>query len=214
MPNRIARFASTRWLWVSLGVMGSAVGQEPLDAPTPITPPPEDGRVWVERNRSAEASTPDSPAMTCYRNARQGGGEAFDCDLAVQVARDSGSRTALAAALNNRALMLAREGRLEPALEDLNAAVVQAPDDPALHGNLGNLLLRLGRPADALRAHDRAVALAPDAAAGYYNRAFSYLALSELDRAGQDVAAARSLIGRQNPVAAPEMPAPGGGRSR
>lgn len=168
----------------------------------------------------------DSPLLECYHRARgiagrpgravvQQGSDAYACDLAVQMARDSGSRTELAAALVNRALLLAADGRPEPALEDLNAALQQTPDDPAIYGTLGNLLLRLERPADALAAHGRAVDLAPSDPRGYYNRAFSYRALGEPARAEQDVAAARSLLERRRaPVRAPETPAPGGDRFR
>src|SRR5690606_24106495 len=97
------------------------------------------------------------PPEACYRAAREGGEDAYVCDLAVQIARDGGSPAQVAAALANRALVLAREGRLEPALADLDAALAATPDDPVLHGNRGNLLLRLGRPAEALAAHSRAV---------------------------------------------------------
>lgn len=145
-----------------------------------------------------------SPALQCYRAAQRAIAgrrpDAYVCDLAVQMARDGVSPEASAAALANRALVLAADDRLEPALGDLQAALTLNPAAPARHalyGNLGNLLLRLGSPADALAAHDQAVALAPDDPGSYFNRAFSYRALGDPARAEQDVRAARSLLERR-----------------
>lgn len=136
------------------------------------------------------ADPADDPARACFATARDGGREAYACDLAVQVARDAGTPRALAAALANRSLVLARAGRLQPALEDLDEALAQTPDNADLYGNRGNLLLRLNRPVDALAAYDRAVALRPDDPVVYYNRAFGYRALGEAQRAAEDVARA------------------------
>lgn len=154
---------------------------------------------WAGAPVAAGAETPtretaQTPAEVCYQAARDGGRDAYACDLAVQVARDAGDRAGLVAALANRSLILRRDNRLEPALEDLNAALGQAPDDAALHSSLGNLLLRLGRPGEALAAHDQAVALAPDDPGTYYNRAFSHRALGDTLRAEEDVAAARARL--------------------
>ena len=198
---------SLPWLWLLIAATGSSPAPDVGEGPAPILPPVQDQAPWVERMRPTQVPAEDSPPVSCYRNASHGRGDAYVCDLAVQVARDSGSPPALAAALNNRALVLAREGRLEPALEDLNAAVTHTPNDPALHGNLGNLLLRLGRSALALRAHDRAIELAPEEAAGYYNRAFSHLALGETALAQQDVAAARTLLRPRMPLKPAGIPA-------
>ncbi|MDZ7668029.1 MAG: tetratricopeptide repeat protein [Gammaproteobacteria bacterium] len=130
------------------------------------------------------------PHNLCYEAARSRAREAYSCDLAVQIARDAGDRQRLLAALANRALVLAADGRLEPALADLDEAVNLAPDDAGLHSRRGNLLLRLGRTADALAAHDRAVELAPEDAGVYYNRAFSLRALGDSAQAAEDVQAA------------------------
>lgn len=160
----------------------------PAGPTTPLTASPEG---------ALDAAPSGDPAAQCYEQARKDGSDAYVCDLAVQMARSSapGSRNrTLAAALNNRALVLADDGRLEPALEDLDAALAQTPEDAGLHGNRGNLLLRLGRPVDALQAHDRAVALAGDDPVGYFNRAFSYLALGDRAAAQRDVETARALL--------------------
>lgn len=160
-------------------------------------------------------SAPAAPRQTgAPASARvPGAGDAYVCDLAVQMARDSGSAQTLAAALTNRAVVLAGEGRLEPALTDLESASQLTPDDPAIHGNRGNLLLRLGRPMEALAAHGRAVELAPQDPGTYYNRAFSYRAVGEPVRAGQDVAAARTLLERRMRFTVPGTREPGAPRS-
>jgi Flp pilus assembly protein TadD len=153
------------------------------------------------------AVPPVDPPLACYQAASEGRSDPYPCDLAVQIARDSGSARALAAALANRAMVLTRLQRLEPALRDLNDAVAAAADNADLHGNRGNLLLRMGRASDALAAHDRAVALAPEDPAVYYNRAFSYQALGDPTRAAADVETARVLLSG-GPVRAPGIRAP------
>jgi tetratricopeptide (TPR) repeat protein len=159
----------------------------------------------------AQAQVPPSPTdpiLACYLAASEGGVDPYPCDLAVQVARDSGSPGALAGALTNRAMVLTRLQRLEPALRDLNDAVAVAPNNADVQGNRGNLLLRMGRAADALAAHHRAALLAPEDPAVYYNRAFSYQALGETSRAAADVETARMLLAG-GPVKAPDIRAPG-----
>lgn len=165
---------------------------------------------------AASSATGQSPAAACYRAARDGGSDAYTCDLAVQMARDPGAGAVsgsdapgLAAALNNRGLVLSNDGRFEPALADFDAALTLRPEDPQLHGNRGNLLLRMGRLVDALNAHDRAVELAPEDPTGYYNRAFGHLALGERDAAERDLATARQLLEPPPAGAAWAAPAPG-----
>jgi tetratricopeptide (TPR) repeat protein len=142
------------------------------------------------------------PALACYRAAVEGSRDAYPCDLAVQVARDAGDAQELAAALANRAMILVRVDRLGPALQDLDAAVQATPGNAQLHGNRGNLLLRMNRPSEALAAHGRAVTLAPEDPASYYNRAFSYQALGDPARASADVASAERLLRGARPEAA------------
>lgn len=186
----------------------------PPDARSPQDPRtnlPDQLRAGRYRNLDDRLVPPPAavPAPeACYRAATTGDGDAYDCDLAVQMARDSGSRAALAAALTNRALVLTAEGRLEPALADLDAALAATPDSAAIHGNRGNLLLRLGRPAEALAAYDRAAVLAPRDPTSYYNRAFGHLALGDPGSAEQDVAAARELLERGSALRPAETSAP------
>ena len=204
-----------------LAVPGATVAQPAGDGVEPAAPeagqaappvrpvaPPRAGRRAAEDPNEAQAA---DPVWTCFEAARdvtanrlgqRGRGideAAYTCDLAVQVARDltdaSGrpDRAALAATLANRSLVLAGAGRLEAALADLDEALGLAPQNSALHGNRGNLLLRLNRPVDALDAHDQAIALAPRDPAGYVNRAFSHRALGNAPAAAEDVARARAL---------------------
>ncbi|MFU8816398.1 MAG: tetratricopeptide repeat protein [Pseudomonadales bacterium] len=170
----------------------------------------------------AGSRAPADPAAECYRIAATGDRDVYPCDLAVQVARDSGSPRDLAAAHANRAMVLARLGRWPAALQDLDIAVQAAPTDADAHGNRGNVLLRLGRPAEALAAHERAVALAPGDPTSYYNRAFSLQALGDFAAADADVAQARELLaGAARPAAGAggqlrgaDTRAPGGARGR
>jgi len=165
---------------------------------------PVEDRSEAVTGAPAAAAEEENPAARCYYAARSGAARSsgadeatYACDLAVRMARDAaaaGGNTVVVAALTNRALVLARTGRPEPALEDMDAALALAPDDPRLHGNRGNLLLRLERLEDALAAHDRAVTLAPRDPAVYYNRAFVYRALGEPALAAEDVARARQLL--------------------
>ncbi|MCW5633691.1 MAG: tetratricopeptide repeat protein [Rubrivivax sp.] len=88
-------------------------------------------------------------------------------------------------------------GQLEDALRTLDAALREAPDKPALHHNRGVLLHRLGRHAEALAAHERALALglgrgAGEAAAGaHYNHGN---VLQALGRGEEALAAYRRAI--------------------
>jgi tetratricopeptide (TPR) repeat protein len=61
-----------------------------------------------------------------------------------------------------RSLLLARVGRVEEALADLNRCVELQPDEPELLVHRGIVLTRLGRYAAALADFDRAVELEPD----------------------------------------------------
>lgn len=194
---------------------GSAGDESTAAAGLPLQVPVED--LSADAGSAAPAGA-ENPAAQCYFAARGdaiGDDATFACDLAVRMARDAaaggGGNTSVIAALTNRALVLADTGRLEPALEDLDAALALAPDDVRLHGNRGNLLLRLGRLQDALAAHDRAVTLAPRNPETYYNRAFVYRALGEPGLAAEDVARARQLLGR---VSAADTREPAGGRGR
>ncbi len=194
-------FARRSGTLLSLVLLAQAAGGQPPVQPTPAGAAPD---------------AAESPLVTCYRQAQGGGKDPYPCDLAVGMAENSGDPAALASALGNRALVLARDGRLEAALADVEAALAALPDDPTLHGTRGNLLLRLGRPAEALAAHDRAVALAPEDPVAYYNRAFSHRAVGAPERAEEDLAAARELSAATPPdrLTVPRTPVEDVGRGR
>lgn len=222
MPSSITITLRTGWLALLLTAAAASGEPAPRDAAEdgaapaadPQRPPARAPGLLEAQPQGLVFSATAEPPLLCYRAARDGHGEAFDCDLAVQMARDSGSPQALAAALSNRALVLTREGRLEPALADLDAAVSATPDNPAVHGNRGNLLLRMGRPDEALAAHHRAVQLAPQDPQGYYNLAFSYIALGEPQQAERELDTVRALLERRVAVRAADTPAADADRSR
>lgn len=69
-----------------------------------------------------------------------------------------------------------------PAAERALAALLRAdPGNPALHYNRGLVLRRLGRPADAVAAHDAALARAPGHANAAFERAACLLDLGRLE---------------------------------
>lgn len=59
-------------------------------------------------------------------------------------------------------------------LDELDAAIARAPDDPALYVERGRLLLLVYEWDRALAEFDRALALDPDAAEAYYQRGLLY----------------------------------------
>jgi tetratricopeptide (TPR) repeat protein len=76
-------------------------------------------------------------------------------------------------------IQLARLLPPEQALEELK----DAPDDQIVSTERGRLLLTLGRPADALSAFGRALALDPNDARAISNRAVALAALGSRDAA-------------------------------
>jgi Flp pilus assembly protein TadD len=62
-------------------------------------------------------------------------------------------------------------GNFEPALEQFQRAVEKNPRDAEALNNLGQVLVRLGRTAEAVPYFDRAIALNPDRWAYHFNRA-------------------------------------------
>jgi tetratricopeptide (TPR) repeat protein len=76
-------------------------------------------------------------------------------------------------------------GQLDAALADTDQALA-ASSDPMLHNLRSDILLRLARPAEAVEALDAAIALAPDNAELWSNRATSREALVRFDDALSD----------------------------
>ncbi len=87
---------------------------------------------------------------------RAGRGAEAATALEQALALPGGPRDAM---LQLAALLHESAGRLEEALATLNLALEMAPTKPALHHNRAVLLQRLNRSAEALLAHERALAL-------------------------------------------------------
>ena len=60
--------------------------------------------------------------------------------------------------------------RTELAVELIKRAIGLNPSVAAAHSNLGNALMDLKRPAEALASYDKAIALNPDIAEPHFNR--------------------------------------------
>jgi Flp pilus assembly protein TadD len=81
-------------------------------------------------------------------------------------------------------------GDFEGALSQYQEAVSRHPEDAESHSNLGQVLVRLGRPAEALPHFDRAIALIEGRWAYHFNRA---RALRLLGRFDESIAAYRTV---------------------
>ncbi len=79
-------------------------------------------------------------------------------------------------------------GKMDSALQHYQQAVDRNPNDAESHSNLGQVLVRLKRPAEALPHFDRAIELIPDRWAYVFNRA---RALGLVGRWEESVAAYR-----------------------
>jgi predicted O-linked N-acetylglucosamine transferase (SPINDLY family) len=101
------------------------------------------------------------------------------------------------AACGNLAIIAAQQGDLAAAERLFRQALALAPN-PEGFNNLGTLLLQQGRPADAIAAHRRAIALRPDYAAAHLALGNALTQHGELDAA---LAAYRELV-RLDPAAA------------
>jgi tetratricopeptide (TPR) repeat protein len=71
------------------------------------------------------------------------------------------------------------KGDLPGSLEQFQAAVDADPSNPEALNNLGQLLVRTGRPRDAIPHFDRAIQLSSDAWAYHFNRARAYALLEQ-----------------------------------
>lgn len=72
-------------------------------------------------------------------------------------------------ALFNLAMIEAQAGRFDLTAQYLREAIVNDPQAAQLHNELGRALLGLGRPAEAIAAFERALALDPDSTAAAEN---------------------------------------------
>lgn len=98
------------------------------------------------------------------------------------------------AMLQLRGTVLADLGQLDLALAATDAALQRAPTHAALYHNKATILQRRHRPAEALKAHERAQALGLDAADAHYNHGNT---LQSLGRNEAALAAYRRALGRE-----------------
>jgi len=115
------------------------------------------------------------------------------------------TRTAAAVDSNAAAVQLGRDerrsgaaayatGDFETSLARYQAAVEQNPSDADAHNGVGQLLVRLNRPADALPEFDEAVRLDPVRWAYRFNRGRAYAQLNRWSEAAADYRAATGLF--------------------
>jgi tetratricopeptide (TPR) repeat protein len=83
-----------------------------------------------------------------------------------------------------------QSGDLAGALQKYEDAIARNPEDAEAHSNLGQVLVRLGRPSDALPHFDRAIALIEGRWAYHFNRARALKLLGRLD---ESIAAYRTV---------------------
>ena len=86
-------------------------------------------------------------------------------------------------ALSNLAIALAELGELEDALRCFEALLGRIDDDPTLHFNHGNVLLRSGQSAEAARAYGHAIRLRPLYVEAHNNLGNALRALDKLPEA-------------------------------
>jgi len=80
---------------------------------------------------------------------------------------------------SRRAEELLRAGNLNQALEELQKATAQSPNDPKVQNMLGIVLTELGRLKEANEAYNRALSLAPDFFPARKNRAVNAFSLGD-----------------------------------
>jgi len=93
------------------------------------------------------------------------------------------ARSLLAVALNNQAVLLAGDGRLDDAAILLGEVVSLRPDNADALVNLGQVLVAQGHSAQALVSLEQALALRPDSLQALFWLARAYLAQGDHERA-------------------------------
>ncbi|MGH3905841.1 MAG: tetratricopeptide repeat protein [Pseudonocardiaceae bacterium] len=120
--------------------------------PRSVAPRPEDG--FVSGN---EVAAPSAPSVSAAPDPLA---SVTDADLAARViANPSALRMRLALAERYIA-----QGRFEQAVDHYTVALQQAPRNPRVQAGAGWVLYQLGRPRDAMRFVDQALALNPASA--------------------------------------------------
>ncbi|MEM2870175.1 MAG: tetratricopeptide repeat protein [Thermoplasmata archaeon] len=137
--------------------------------PAPVPPPPEPLPEPVGEELEIKKDERDWKAWIVQGDIYYNSGhlqkalEAYDRSLSIRPSFE---------ALNNKGLVLHREGRHAEALECFEKAVELNPDDENLWYHRGNVLRELGRHTEAMDSYDRAISLKPNferawAAAGH-----------------------------------------------
>lgn len=148
----------------------------------------------------AEAEAACGPSLVLYR-ARQTYAEALGkTELAAEARRlaDGSSRKTAWEHYSLGRFLLA-SGDLPAAAAELDRACQLAPGDLWSNFYLGTCAYKLGRFDDALGAFQACVALAPNVAECYYNRARVHEALRRFDSSRRDFERAALLKARQSP---------------
>ena len=84
---------------------------------------------------------------------------------------------------NRTAAVTFNAGDFASARAAYERSLVQRPDDPETLNNLGQVLVRLNLPTEAIARFERAIALAPTKSAYHFNLAHTVAQLGQLDRA-------------------------------
>jgi Flp pilus assembly protein TadD len=90
---------------------------------------------------------------------------------------------AMAVDSNRTAAATFNAGDFASARAAYERSLVQRPDDPETLNNLGQVLVRMNQPTEAIARFERAIALAPTKSAYHFNLAHTVAQLGQLDRA-------------------------------
>ena len=92
--------------------------------------------------------------------------------------------------MSNLAVVLANSGQASEAEAHLRQAIDAQPRYVEAHGNLGAILIALGRPAEAIALYEKAVEINPGYGPVRYNPAGLYREAGDLEAARQHYLAA------------------------
>ena len=141
--------------------------------------------LWISRETDVQAErarpVPSPPATTQVSATVVTATEVTDAPPAFL---DPAGAGALAYASGDR----------ESALEQYRAAIAANPDDAEAHSNLGQVLVQLNRPAEAIAFFDRAITLIPDRWAYHFNRGRALGLLGQWGRSVESYARAQALF--------------------
>lgn len=116
-----------------------------------------------------------------YENRFEEALQAFN--LAYAIAETQGVQFENPYVRRNRGISRLAVGQLDGALTDLQAAVLELPDDIMTQLNLGRAYSRLGREAEAVAAFDAVTRIEPEWSGGWTNLSASLLELGVYDQA-------------------------------